>query len=154
MSDIGFYHLTRTSAAQALPKLLGRTLAAGQRALVQCADAQAVTAVSSALWASTDPDWLPHGGPDLPGSRPEWQPIWLTSVAETSPATLPANGARFLFLLGGLPHQPGFDRIFDLFDGNDPGQVAQARLRWSATKAAGHRLTYWQQGDKGWTSKA
>ena len=151
MSEVGFYHLTRTSAAQALPKLLGRTLAMGQRALVQCVDADAVATISAALWASADPDWLPHGGPDLsggvPGSRPEWQPIWLTTLNDAPPA----NGAKFLFLVGGTSHQPGFDRIFDLFDGTDPGQVAQARLRWASAKAAGHALTYWQQGDKGWT---
>ena len=146
MTDVAFYHLTRTEAAQALPKLLGRTLALGQRALVQCADPGSVQAVSAALWASDDPDWLPHGGPDLAGSRPEWQPIWLTS--DTAPAP---NGARFLFLAGGISHRDGFDRIFDLFDGHDPGQVAQARLRWSAAKAAGHALAYWQQGEKGWT---
>jgi hypothetical protein len=34
MSEIGFYHLTRSTLTQALPQLLVRTLAAGQRALV------------------------------------------------------------------------------------------------------------------------
>ena len=34
MSEIGFYHLTRSAAAAALPKLLGRTLALGERAVV------------------------------------------------------------------------------------------------------------------------
>ena len=36
MTEIGFYHLTRTGPDQALPQLLGRTLAAGQRAVVLC----------------------------------------------------------------------------------------------------------------------
>jgi len=35
MSEIGFYHLTRTPLEQALPKLLGRVLAGGGRALVR-----------------------------------------------------------------------------------------------------------------------
>ena len=34
MADIGFYHLTRSTLSQAVPQLLVRTLAAGQRALV------------------------------------------------------------------------------------------------------------------------
>ena len=34
MTEVGFYHLTRSGADQALPQLLGRTLAAGQRAVV------------------------------------------------------------------------------------------------------------------------
>jgi DNA polymerase-3 subunit chi len=36
MAEIGFYHLVRTSVDQALPPLLGRTLAAGQRAVNSC----------------------------------------------------------------------------------------------------------------------
>ena len=33
MTEIGFYHLTRAGPDQALPQLLGRTLAAGERAV-------------------------------------------------------------------------------------------------------------------------
>jgi DNA polymerase-3 subunit chi len=40
MSEIGFYHLTRSTLEQALPQLLGRTLAAGERAVVLCPDAE------------------------------------------------------------------------------------------------------------------
>ncbi len=32
--------------------------------------------------------------------------------------------------------------------------VAAARLRWTAAKAAGHQVTYWQQGERGWQKKA
>jgi len=31
MTEVGFYHLTRSTLAQALPQLLSRTLAANQR---------------------------------------------------------------------------------------------------------------------------
>jgi DNA polymerase-3 subunit chi len=44
--------------------------------------------------------------------------------------------------------------VLDLFDGQDPEAVAAARRRWSAAKAAGHALSYWQQGDRGWEKKA
>ena len=47
-----------------------------------------------------------------------------------------------------------FDRVFDLFDGTDEAAVASARERWSAAKAAGHALTYWQQGARGWEKKS
>ena len=39
MADYGFYHLTRTPLEQALPKLLGRVLSGGGRAMVRLADA-------------------------------------------------------------------------------------------------------------------
>ncbi len=147
MAEIGFYHLTRSTAEQALPKLLARTLAAGQRAVVLCGSEQRLNLLDEALWASSDPDWLPHGSART--GQAEWQPIWLTTVPEAP------NGARFLFQLdGAVGDAAAFDRVFDLFDGGDAGAVAAARIRWSAAKAAGHQLTYWQQGDKGWQKKA
>lgn len=148
MTQIGFYHLTRTGLDRALPQLLGRTLAAGQRALVLCPDAPAVKALDKALWESADPFWLPHGT-EADGDA-DLQPIWL-DVTDQAP-----NGARYLFLVLGAGSQRlgAFDRAFDLFDGNDPAAVEAARERWKATKAAGHELTYWQQGAKGWERKA
>ena len=63
MSDIGFYHLTRSTLEQALPQLLGRTLAAGERAVVVCGGPERVAALDAALWACAEPNWLPHGTP-------------------------------------------------------------------------------------------
>ena len=151
MSDIGFYHLTRSTATQALPKLLGRTLAAGQRAMVVCADEARLRAVSDALWASQDPVWLPHGSTRT--GEADLQPIWL-ATADELPAGAP-NGARFLFRLDGLDSDAaGWDRVFDLFDGGEEAAVKAARRRWAAAKQAGHQLTYWQQGERGWQKKA
>ena len=148
MADIGFYHLTRTGPDKALPQLLGRTLAARQRAVVLCADAERVTALDAALWQSAEPDWLPHGTSD--DGDADLQPIWLTTD-DAAP-----NSARFLFLLDGARSERlgEFDRVFDLFDGKDEAAVEAARERWRAAKDAGHTLTYWQQSAKGWEKKA
>ncbi|MEI7711908.1 MAG: DNA polymerase III subunit chi [Rhodospirillales bacterium] len=148
MADIGFYHLTRTALGQALPQLLARTVAAGQRALVMCGTEDSVKALDKMLWQAPEPDWLPHGT-EADGD-PDLQPIWLTT-AEAAP-----NGARFLFLVEGAETSRigDFDRVFDLFDGNRDEQVAAARRRWTAAKAGGHSLSYWQQGPKGWAKKA
>ena len=64
--------------------------------------------------------------------------------------------ARFLFLVDGADSARlgAFTRVFDLFDGNDDGAVGRARERWKAAKAAGHVLSYWQQGVRGWEKKA
>jgi DNA polymerase-3 subunit chi len=148
MADIGFYHLTRSSIDQALPPLLGRTLAAGQRAVVLCGSEERVAALDTALWLCPDPDWLPHGTRRTGDA--DLQPIWLTTE-DSAP-----NGARFLFLLDSMSSArlDQYDRVFDLFDGNDERSVVAARLRWSAAKQAGHHLTYWQQGARGWEKKA
>ena len=148
MAEVGFYHLTRTGPDAALPKLLGRTLAAGQRAAVMCATEEHVAALDTALWLSADPDWLPHGT-RLAGNA-DLQPIWLATDDDAP------NGAGFLFLLDGVEtlRLDAFQRVFDLFDGSDEQAVAAARRRWTAAKQAGHALTYWQQTPRGWERKA
>ncbi|MBC9208719.1 DNA polymerase III subunit chi [Roseomonas aerophila] len=148
MAEIGFYHLTRTPMEAALPKLLGRVLSQGGRAVVRVGTPERLAALDTSLWLSADPDWLPHGTP-LTGNA-DLQPIWLTTEDEAP------NAARFLFLVDGAntARTPEYDRVFDLFDGQDDTAVAAARARWSAAKAAGHSLAYWQQGERGWEKKA
>jgi len=148
LTEIGFYHLTRTGADQALPQLLGRTLAAGQRAVVVCGTADRVTALDEALWHCSSPDWLPHG--TAADGDAALQPVWL-ATDDASP-----NGARFLFLIDSAASARlgDFDRVFDLFDGTDEAALAAARERWKSARAAGHALTYWQQGERGWEKKA
>jgi len=148
MSEIGFYHLTRTSADKALPQLLGRTLKGGHRAVVICGSPERVEALDSALWLENEPDWLPHGTAAM--GEADLQPIWLTVLDEAP------NGARYLFLIDGASSArlEAFERVFDLFDGNDELAVQDARARWKAAKAAGHTLAYWQQGARGWEKKA
>src|SRR5689334_14036717 len=146
VTEIGFYHLTRSNLTQALPRLLARTLASGQRALVVARSAENLDALSSALWAQ--PDWLPHGS--AAEGDADLQPIWLSLEPE------PLNGARFLFLIDDIEMDrlDRFERVFALFDGNNPDTVEAARARWKAAKIAGHVLTYWQQTDAGWQKKA
>ncbi len=148
MSDIGFYHLTRSTLEQALPQLLSRTLAAGERAVVVCGGPERVAALDAALWACAEPNWLPHGTPA--DGDVDLQPIWL-DIDDAAP-----NKARFLFLVDGASSArlEAFARVFDLFDGNDEAAVQAARARWIAAKAAGHALSYWQQGPKGWAKQA
>jgi DNA polymerase-3 subunit chi len=143
MAEIGFYHLTRTDIAAALPPLLGRTLQAGERALVLCPDAEQVAALDAALWRCATPDWLPHGTAATP--HPEWQPIFITEQ-NFNPAQ-----AAFLFRIGGAASDvSAYKRVFDLFDGNGEEAVAAARQRWREAKQAGHALTYWKQTEGGW----
>jgi len=148
MAEIGFYHLTRTGLEDALPRLLGRTLAAGERAVILCGSPERMAALDTALWLAPEPDWLPHGTAAM--GHAELQPIWLTTTDEAP------NNARFLFLVDGATSTrlDSFTRIFDLFDGNDETAVQAARERWRTAKAAGHALTYWQQTPRGWQKQA
>lgn len=144
MAEVGFYHLTRTAVEAALPPLLGRTLAAGMRAVVQCGSAERVAALDKALWAAPSPDWLPHG--TARSGHAALQPIWITERAECP------NGARYLFLIDGATADPAlWERVFDLFDGRDDSAVAAARSRWRTAQAAGCTLAYWRQTAQGWS---
>ena len=146
MTEIGFYHLTRSALEQAMPPLLARTLAAGQRALVLGPDPAGLAALSRALWAQSA--WLPHGMAS--DGDADLQPIWLTAEAKA------LNGARYLFLVEGaeIDRMENYDRVFDLFDGNNPVAVTAARERWKRAKDAGHSIIYWQQTEAGWRDKA
>lgn len=145
MAEIGFYHLTRSEADRALAKLLGRTLDAAARAIVLAPDATRLASLDEALWRQTEIDFLPHGTTEA-----ALQPVLLTdddAMTDGAP-----NGASFLFLVGGADsaHLARYDRIFDLFDGRDAAAVAAARARWLRARAAGHALTYWKEGARGW----
>ena len=106
-----------------------------------------MAALDAALWLCAAPDWLPHGTASM--GHADLQPVWITS-ADDAP-----NGAQFLFVLDGAGSDAleRYERVFDLFDGGDEAAVAAARERWRTAKAAGHGLTYWQQGARGWEKK-
>lgn len=149
MTDIAFYHLQSSPLEAALPKLIAKTLEAGKRAVVMAGSVQRVEDLAGVLWTFDPDSWLPHGT-NKDGDAAE-QPVWLT-VDDENP-----NGATFLFMTEGAAPSDigGFERCFDLFDGNDDAAVEAARERWKAYKDAGHALTYWQQTDRGgWTQKA
>ena len=143
MTDVGFYHLTRTPLERALPKLLERVLAGGMRAVVVSGSAERVEALNAALWTYEQLSFLPHGS--AKDGQAEDQPVWLTTEDENP------NGATVLVLTDGVSSGKvgEFARCLDMFDGRDAEAVAAARERWKAMKAAGHSLAYWQQNEAG-----
>lgn len=153
MTEIRFYHLTRTSLDRALPELLEKCYERGWRSVVLTSSDQRVEQLDDHLWTYDKDDFskasfLPHGS--ARDGHPEDQPIWVTAQDENP------NGATVLFLTAGMisNHIGDFTLVCDLFDGRDPQAVAAARDRWRAAKQAGHTLAYWQQGDTGgWQEK-
>jgi DNA polymerase III subunit chi len=149
VTEIRFYHLTRTPLERALPNLLERALAAGMRSVVIAGSEERVEALNQLLWTYEERSFLPHGSKR--DGRPERQPVWLTTEDENP------NGATCLVLTdGAVSNRIGeYQRCLDLFDGQDPAAVEGARARWKAWKAAGHELSYWQQDESGrWQQKA
>jgi DNA polymerase-3 subunit chi len=149
VTEVNFYHLTRSTLEQALPRLLEKALQSGARAVVMAGSAERVEALNAHLW-SYDPDaFLPHGS--ARDGNAAHQPVWLT-VEDENP-----NAASLVFLTDGASTQrlTEFTRCFELFDGRDEAAVAAARERWKQLKAEGHSIAYWQQNDKGgWEKRA
>ena len=148
MTEVRFYHLTRTALESALPWMLEKTLERDQRAVVIAGSQERVEALNSHLWTHKERNFLPHGS--AKDGFAEAQPIWLTDRDENP------NGARVLFLTDGAESDrlTDYDLCAVLFDGRDEDAVARARGLWRGYKDAGHEITYWLQDDRGgWAPK-
>jgi len=149
MTDIGFYHLTRTPLERALPKLLEKVIGAGKRAVVRAGSTERVDFLNAALWTYDPASFLPHGSA-REGEAAE-QPIWLTEQTDRP------NDAQILILTDNVTADDvdEFERCLEMFDGRDQEAVTAARTRWRGYSDAGHKLTYWQQTSTGgWEKKA
>ena len=148
MTEVGFYHLTRSPLDEALPRLLEKAYAAGSRVVVRVGEAERLELLNRALWTYGKDSFLPHG--TRADGFAEDQPIYLTTQVENP------NGAGILVLVldAEAPDLAAYERCLDLFDGGDPEAVARARARWRAGAAAGHACVYWQQSARGGGQKA
>jgi DNA polymerase III subunit chi len=149
MTEVLFYHLTESTLEEALPALLEKSLERGWRAAVQTRSEERRDALDARLWTYRDDSFLAHGTDAEPHAGE--QPVLLTTGAGN------ANGAQVRFVVEGAepPDFSGYDRGVIMFDGHDEEQLAAARAQWTALKAAGHEVTYWQQGtDRRWQKKA
>jgi DNA polymerase-3 subunit chi len=149
VTDVSFYHLTRSTLEQTLPRLLEKALQGGARCLVMVGNHARVEPLSAHLWAYDPASFLPHG--TRRDGDAERQPVWLTDEDENP------NEATMLFLTDGAKSNNvgKYQRCFELFDGRDENALAQARQRWKDYREAGHTVSYWQQNERGgWEKKA
>ncbi|MFZ3360681.1 MAG: DNA polymerase III subunit chi [Xanthobacteraceae bacterium] len=144
MTEFLFYHLKGQTPEQVLPALLQKSVERGWRVVVQASSDERVDALDAHLWTWRDDAFLPHG-------------TWRDAEASEHPIVLTVNdgnpnGATVRFLVDGAGmsgDDAGYERIVLLFDGDDPDAVDAARARWSAAKAGGAEVTYWQADEKG-----
>ena len=150
MADVGFYQLTHSTAAEALPLLLAKTLEAERKALV-CCRKERFNPLSTAIWSSRQDSWLPHGIRGRDEEDAGLCPIWITDDATDNP-----NEASFWFFLDGtepLTEEPA-ERVFVLFEARDGDAVSAARGQWKALQGGSHELCYFRQDEGGRWKKA
>lgn len=151
MSRVDFYHLQKQSLEEVLPKLLEKAYASGNKIKVKIGTESRVDFLNSLLWTYNDESFLPHGSKK--DGAAELQPIWL-SAADDNP-----NDAAMLFLTDDAMPADGdteqYARIFNIFDGNNPTALQNARNLWKSLRTSGAELHYWQQDNDGrWAEKA
>ena len=151
MTDVRFYHLTKTPLENALPKMLEKVLEREQKAVVLSSDERQLSDLDQGLWSYRAESFLPHGT-KRDGAIAE-HPIWLTTdTGETSEAEVlfVVHGAKPVDL-----EKASASLCAILFDGNNSSAVQDARALWKDLKAGSHELTYWQQTERGsWEKKA
>lgn len=147
MPNIQFYHLTKTPLESALPRLLEKAYAAEHRILVKVANVQTMEILDKALWTYASLAFLPHASDAHP--KPETQPILLTTTLDNK------NAANVLCITDDtqVPADATYDKIIDMFNGQDTEALKAARLRFKHYKDAGADLSYFQQTDSGWEKK-
>lgn len=143
MTEIAFYHLTSSTLKQTLPSLLEKSLSGGKRVVIRFKEQKHLQEVNDMLWSFSTKRIIPHGTYEDP--RPEKQPVYLTLGKENP------SGAKVLVLPDGVQAESleRFEKVLDIFDGNDPEALEQARRRWAGYKAANTNLLYWKQDDAG-----
>jgi DNA polymerase-3 subunit chi len=149
MGTVLFYHLTASPVDAVLAQLLPRALDQGWRVMLRSTDPAMLERLDGRLWLGGDETFLAHGLEGGPHDAD--QPILLGQGAAV-------NGARVLALVDGAGAEDSeiaaMERVWVLFDGNDAGRLAAARLQWKAITAAGHSAQYWSEAGGKWEKKA
>jgi DNA polymerase-3 subunit chi len=148
MTQIQFYHLTTTPLERALPKLVEKAYGSRMKTLLVADSETRVEQLNQLLWTYDPGSFLPHGS--MKDGEAEKQPVLLSTEIET-----PNKATLLLVTDGRTPTEPEkFERILDMFDGNDPQAVDNARTRWKQYKDRGHAISYMRQTqDGGWKKK-
>jgi DNA polymerase-3 subunit chi len=150
MGTVMFYHLMHSTPADTLAVIAPRALQQGWRVMVRGTDQAGLERLDGQLWLKGgDESFLPHGLEG--GAHDADQPVLLGLGA-------PANGARVLALVDGAGAEDAeiaaMERVWVLFDGNDPDRLQAARGQWKAMVAAGHAAQYWSEDSGRWEKKA
>lgn len=144
VTDVGFYHCTRSPLLQVAVRLAEKAYAGDQRMLI-AGDAALLEELDELLWTYSDASFLPHA---IAGRLDDSEQPLLLSPDISQP---PANGARLLMLLASaVPAEfAAFDRILNLFEEGTAAQV-QARADWRRLASdADAGCSYWQQTERG-----
>jgi DNA polymerase-3 subunit chi len=150
MGTVMFFQLLQSAPADTLMINAPRALGQGWRVMVRGTDTAALDRLDAALWLKGgDESFLPHG---LEGGPHDADQPVLLGLGQ------PVNGATVLALVDGAmatdAEITAMERVWVLFDGNDPDRLQAARGQWKAMTTAGHAAQYWSEESGRWEKKA
>ena len=149
MIRIDFYHLTKSTLDEALPRLVTKAFQTDKTIKIKVGNPLRLDFLNTHLWTFDEESFLPHG--TKKDGFSDMQPIFLSSDDEVP------NDATLLFVVDGADVDPNtaktFERIFYIFDSNNQDELSKARLSWKAFDADFEKH-YWQQDATGkWQEK-
>ncbi len=144
MTEISFYHLTKTPIEKALPQLLLKIIASNKNAILMASSAGFLAKIDALLWTFSTNKIIPHGTKEY--GYVEDHPVYLTLQEEN-----PNNASTLVTIEGSKPSFISkFERCVDIFDGNNEDELSKARERWKDYKQNSEfSLLYWHQDEKG-----
>lgn len=144
-----FYHLTGSALEDTAARLLSRAVQEGWRAMLRGTDNDRLDNLDGRLWEVPHDSFLPHGRAG--GGDDGAHPVLLGTGAVPT-------GAHALMAIDGaevsVEEAMTLERVWILFDGQDPAAVDTARGQWRQLTAAGIPAQYWSEKDGHWTRKA
>jgi len=149
MSEVYFYHLTRTPLEMTLPELLEKSRARGWTVLLRASTGQRLKWLDERLWTGPEASFEPHGLAG--GPQDADQPVLLT-LGHDCP-----NRAGILIAVDGaqvwVDEVARYQRVCIVFDGNDDASLTVARGQWKDLTDAGCPARYWSQESGSWAEK-
>ena len=148
MSEVFFYHLTKTTLEIALPKILERALSEKWSIEIRTSANTNLDEISNAIWRGPDESFLPHCLEDHEDLQD--YPIvlcksplkdWRDCLIVVGQADLKENEVK------------NYKRICLIFDAKIEVELSKARKSWKKLSDEGINTVYWAEDKGRWVKK-
>ena len=148
MSEVFFYHLTKTTLEIALPKILERALSEEWSIEIRTSANTNLDEISNAIWRGPDESFLPHCLEDHEDLQD--YPIvlcksplkdWRDCLIVVGQADLKENEVK------------NYKRICLIFDAKIEVELSKARKSWKKLSEEGINTAYWAEDKGRWVKK-
>lgn len=148
MSEVFFYHLTKTTLEIALPKILERALSEKWSIEIRTSANTNLDEISNAIWRGPEESFLPHCLEDHEDLQD--YPIvlcksplkdWRDCLIVVGQADLKENEVK------------NYKRICLIFDAKIEVELSKARKSWKKLSEEGINTNYWTEDKGRWVKK-